>query len=215
MLESTSIEGRSGLDILIQTWCENAETFQGFWPLRLSTVALTQLFVSQRPSLQSLMVKGDLIIRPETKNVPQEFTSISFPVKALKLVLRDLHSGGEAAVYSTIGNEAYDVDVDSDDEDWQDDGVAGGAKEDEFAYLSDLIGPKGVTFDNDEVLEASDDEDLKSDEISQMDIQAYLLNFFRECATRNTNNFSHLVDQMTAEEIQVIRSVVEQQQKEQ
>ena len=62
------IHGRSGLDIFIQTWCENAETFQGFWPGRTSTMALTQLFVSERPSLQNLLVKGDIIVKPETKD---------------------------------------------------------------------------------------------------------------------------------------------------
>jgi hypothetical protein len=62
------VQGRSGLDILIQTWCENAETFQGFWPGRISTMALTQLFVSERPSLQNLIVKGDIIVKPETKH---------------------------------------------------------------------------------------------------------------------------------------------------
>ena len=63
-----SVNSRSGLDILIQTWCENAETFQGFWPSRVSTLAFTKLFASGRPSLQNLMVKGDLIVRPETKD---------------------------------------------------------------------------------------------------------------------------------------------------
>jgi hypothetical protein len=68
LLESTDIQGRSGLDILIHTWCENAEIFQGFWPSRTSTMALSQLYVSERPSLQNLMVKGDIIVRAETKN---------------------------------------------------------------------------------------------------------------------------------------------------
>ena len=68
MLESTSAQGRTALDILIQTWCENAETFQGFWPTRISTVTLSQLYASGRPTLQSLLVKGDIIIKPETKN---------------------------------------------------------------------------------------------------------------------------------------------------
>ena len=35
LLEGININGRSGLDILIQTWCENAEVFQGFWPSRV------------------------------------------------------------------------------------------------------------------------------------------------------------------------------------
>ena len=56
-----------------------------------------------------------------------------------------------------------------------------GFKEDEFAFLSEMIGPKGMAFDNDDVLEDSDDEDLKNDPISQMDMQvnlmlSYLLN---------------------------------------
>lgn len=68
MLESTTAQGRSALDILIQTWCENAETFQGFWPTRISTLTLCQLYMSGRPTLQNLLVKGDIIIKPETKN---------------------------------------------------------------------------------------------------------------------------------------------------
>ncbi len=31
-------------------------------------MALSQLFVCERPSLLNLMVKGDLIVKPETKN---------------------------------------------------------------------------------------------------------------------------------------------------
>ena len=46
-----------------------------------------------------------------------------------------------------------------------------GFKEDDLAFLSDMIGPKGVAFDNDDVLNDSDDEDLKSDFVSQMDMQ--------------------------------------------
>ena len=68
LIESIAINGRSGLDILVQTWCENAETFQGYWPTRVSTLGLVQLFLSERPSLRNLIVKGDMILRPETKN---------------------------------------------------------------------------------------------------------------------------------------------------
>jgi hypothetical protein len=38
--------------------------------------------------------------------------------------------------------------------------------------LSELLGPKGMAFDNDDVLDDDgDDEDLKNDPISQMDMQ--------------------------------------------
>jgi hypothetical protein len=62
------------------------------------------------------------------------------------------------------------------DEDWtEEEKLHQGFKEDEFAFLSDLIGPKGMAFDNDDVLEDSDDEDLKSDPISQLDMQVRLM----------------------------------------
>ncbi|KAF7307222.1 ARM repeat-containing protein [Mycena indigotica] len=219
LLESTNIDGRSALDIVIQTWCENAETFQGFWPSRISTMALCQLFVSERPSLQGLMVKGDIIVKPETENVimtrsrtkttPHEFSSIPFPVKALKLLLHDVQAGGESATITAQG-DTFDVDSDDGDDDWADEDKVGNHKEDEFAYLSDLIGPRGVAFDNDDILEQDDDEDLKKDPVSTMDMQAHLHSFFRECAARNTSNFSALVDQMSAEETLVIRRVVQE-----
>ena len=68
LLEPMDINGRTALDILLQTWCENAETFQGFWPSRVSTLALTQLLASDRTSVQNLMVKGDIIINPATRD---------------------------------------------------------------------------------------------------------------------------------------------------
>ncbi|KAG5638025.1 hypothetical protein H0H81_002226 [Sphagnurus paluster] len=219
LLEGTNVNGRSGLDILIQTWCENAETFQGFWPSRISTMGLIQLFISERPSLQNLIVKGDIIVnksnkdvimtRSRTRTTPTEFTSIPFPVKAVKLLLHDVRSGGESATIAHGGGDTYDIDSDDGDEDWTEEEKQNqGFKEDEFAFLSDMIGPKGMAFDNDDVLDDSDDEDLKNDPISQMDMQQHLVSFFKECASRNTNNFSALVGQLSVEETLVIRQVV-------
>jgi len=34
-----------------------------------------------------------------------------------------------------------------------------------------MLGPKGMAFDNDDILDDSDDEDLKNDPVSQMDMQ--------------------------------------------
>lgn len=56
-----------------------------------------------------------------------------------------------------------------------------GFKEDEFAFLSDMLGPKGMAFDNDELLDDHDDEDLKNDPVSQMDMQVsrhFFQNYF-------------------------------------
>ena len=72
LLENINIGGRSGLDVVIQTWCENAETFQGFWMSRISTLALVDLFVAAFADggerLRNVTVKGELIVRAETRN---------------------------------------------------------------------------------------------------------------------------------------------------
>jgi len=38
-----------------------------------------------------------------------------------------------------------------------------------------MLGPRGVNFDNDDILEEIDDEDLRNDPISQMDMQVGVL----------------------------------------
>jgi len=220
LLESTDIQGRSGLDILIHTWCENAETFQGYWPTRISNLALSQLYAAERPSLLNLMVKGDIIVnvatkdvimtRSRTKTLPHEFTSIPFPVKALKILVHDLRSGGESAAIS--GQGEFDVESDDGDDEWtEEEKLNQGFKEEEFAFLSDMLGPKGMAFDNDDILDDSDDEDLKSDPVSQMDMQTHLITFLQECAAHNTNNFAGVVGQLSAEEMMVVQQAVGQQ----
>lgn len=37
--------------------------------------------------------------------------------------------------------------------------------------LSEMLGPRGVAFDNGDILQDNDDEDLKQDPISKMDMQ--------------------------------------------
>ncbi|TRM70438.1 armadillo-type protein [Schizophyllum amplum] len=225
LLEGINVGGRSGLDVLLQTWCENAETFQGFWPGRVSTLGLCELLRAARPSLQQVTVKGDIILRPETKNVimtrsrtkkiPHEFTAVPFPVKALKIIVRDLLTGGESAAMGAI--DEADVNSEDGDDDWEEDGTDVGGKvnsqgftKDEFAFLSEMIGPRGVKFDNDDVLDDDDDEDLKNDPISQMDMQSHLVSFLRDCAAQNTSNFSQLVSQLSPEEQGVVQRAVSQ-----
>ncbi|TEB38615.1 ARM repeat-containing protein [Coprinellus micaceus] len=221
LVEPISINGRSGLDILLNTWCENAETFQGFWPARISTLALSQLFLSERPSIRNTIVKGDMILKAETRNVimtrsrtkttPHEFTQIPFAVKALKIIIHDLQSGGESATIAAAGG-FKNVDVESDDgvDDWEEEEkLHQGFKEEEFAFLSDMLGPKGVAFDNDDYLDDNDDEDLKNDPVSQMDMQTHLRTFIKDCATQHTGAFNPTADQLNAEELLVVRTLLQ------
>jgi hypothetical protein len=89
LLETTRVgegEGDSGgLDVLLNTWCENAATFQGFWPTRVSALALCALLASERPSLRAVMVKGDIIITPATKNSACVFLLFYLTARVLRL----------------------------------------------------------------------------------------------------------------------------------
>lgn len=66
LLESTPIDIENSqpvlaLEVLLKSWAENAETFQGSWAIRVSTLALADLFASERPSLAVVGVRGEMI----------------------------------------------------------------------------------------------------------------------------------------------------------
>jgi len=206
-----------GLDVLLNTWCENAATFQGFWPTRISALALCTLLRAERPSLQAVVVKGDIIItattkttimtRSKTKVEPPEFTRVQFPVKALKLLLHELQTNGEVA---TLAGPTVPIDAESDDGDsvWSDEEKV---RDDRFSYLADVMGPGGLSFDEDDVLASNDDEDLQNDPVSEIDLRAHVTSFIRESARRDADGFGALVERLSAEEMIVVRRALQEQ----
>ena len=62
--------------------------------------------------------------------------------------------------------------------DWEDDGTSAGGENplrpDELAFLSDILGPKGAKFEDDDADAFGltvEDEELRNDPIAQVDIQ--------------------------------------------
>ena len=125
---------------------------------------------------------------------PPEFTSVQFPVKALKLLLHELQTNGEVA---SLAGPRVPIDAESDDEvrtcprlsllysgavdhgrffpkdsDWSDEEKV---REDRFSYLADVMGPGGLVFDEDDVLVSNDDEDLQKDPVSQIDLRVSVI----------------------------------------
>jgi hypothetical protein len=98
---------------------------------------------------------------------PPQFTRVSFPVKALKLLLHELQTNGEAASMAAP-TAPLDTGSDDGDSDWSDEEKV---KDDRYAFLADLIGVSGVPFDDDDVLANNDDEDLQKDPVSQIDLR--------------------------------------------
>jgi hypothetical protein len=102
---------------------------------------------------------------------PPQFTRVPFPVKALKLLLHELQTNGEAASMA-VPTAPLDTGSDDGDSDWSDEEKV---KDDRYA-LADLIGVGGMPFDEDEVLANNDDEDLQKDPVSQIDLRVREMN---------------------------------------
>lgn len=62
LLENVTVDGKSGVEILLRAWTDNVDSILGFWSNRISSVALSKLLLTNRPSLNNLTVKGDLVV---------------------------------------------------------------------------------------------------------------------------------------------------------
>ncbi|EJU02679.1 ARM repeat-containing protein [Dacryopinax primogenitus] len=198
-------EVRTGLEVLIRIWTENCDSFQGHWATRISDLGLCQLFLSARPEVLEAPCQGSLIVRPElegviitrskSKTAPIEYTTIPFKVKAIKLILGDITSDTEPAPGVSVPNLKLDLEEEEDDEEWADEETVfqDRVRDDEFGFLSEAWG-------DDDFPDDMDDEDLKEDPVSKMDMQAYLFAFLRDCARNNTNDFARIVDELNVEE---------------
>ncbi|CAG8445061.1 3579_t:CDS:10 [Funneliformis caledonium] len=84
-LSTLDINGRNGLELLLNIWLENHESFQGYYSIKVSSIALSKLFLSGDPRIQGIQVKGDLIVtnssrimtRSRTLTNPDQYIYIS------------------------------------------------------------------------------------------------------------------------------------------
>ncbi|KAK4699259.1 importin-9, partial [Phenoliferia sp. Uapishka_3] len=233
LLEGISVPGvgsappAPALQILLAKWCDTVEVFQGYWNLKVNTVGLMQLYLSQRTSLQQVQVKGDLLIteanansimtRARAKNNPDQFSSIPFHAKALKILLHDVQRAGDDA---TIGkkdgmDEFDDLDSDDGDDEWADEGGEFRTGDKDLDFLSDMLGNDGAlskymndTSSDDGGL-VDDDEDLKDDPVYSLDVQASLVAFFKQAYESNSNSFRQLAEQyLSSPEKEVLATVL-------
>ncbi|ORY73226.1 ARM repeat-containing protein [Leucosporidium creatinivorum] len=139
-----STPAQPALHVLLSSWCDNVDVFQGFWNLKVSTVAMTQLYLSQRPSLQQTQVKGDMLLtaentntimtRTRAKNNPDQFPPIPFPAKALKILLHDAQNAAVDGVGSKL--DAEDAESDDGDDEWADEGGEFASGDKDLDFLS-------------------------------------------------------------------------------
>jgi len=191
-LVSVNIEGRNGLEILLPVWCENHDSFSGFYALKVSSIAFSKLFLLNDPRLQNINVKGDIIVpaggrivtRSRSKQTPDQYTTTQVPIKIIKLLVSELNNAPNAE-NPGADEEDFAESGDEDEGEWEDEDDSPFAPADDFAFLSEFLESNGFDDDDDEV----NDPDLKNDPIFQTNLKDYLTDFFRNCASHNVNHF--------------------------
>lgn len=76
LLENLTVPGPTGqppqsaLAMLLSHWCDYANDFQGYWNQKVFSVAMAQLYslAAERPALQQVQVKGDLLLTEANTN---------------------------------------------------------------------------------------------------------------------------------------------------
>nr|KAK4053501.1 hypothetical protein OIV83_001668 [Microbotryomycetes sp. JL201] len=212
LLESIEVQGRAALDILLTSWCETAPVLQGFWNIKVSTVALSRMFESARPSLAEISVKGDLLLTAKNSNTimtrskarlnPDQFQKIPFPAKALKLLVQEAQNA--AAESNAAKDAAGDATSDDGDDDWADEGdeFASGGLNNDLAFLSDMLGSGGALSkylqddedDGGDGQDAFEARDLQDDPVYSLDMKQYLFDFFKRTFESDINSFRHYAD---------------------
>ncbi|KAI9023057.1 armadillo-type protein [Phycomyces nitens] len=206
-LTSTTINNKSGLDILMNTWCDNHDSFSGYYSLKVSDIALSKLLLVNDPRLQSMTVKGEIVVNPDggivtrsrAKRNPDQYTAIPLYTKIIKLLVADLGN--------TIPNDqAPQEDAESigdEGEDWEDlDDDPTFSSRQEFSLLSDILANIPEEEDDEE-----NDPGLKDDPIYKTDMKEYLTDFFRNCSTHNVNHFVEICQQQLNDEEKHILSL--------
>ncbi|OWZ73050.1 hypothetical protein AYX14_01478 [Cryptococcus neoformans] len=202
---------KRALDLVLSAWCDTSDTITGSWNIRVSDMGMSKLFVLSDQRLREVIVKGDLIIseanrntimtRSRTRQTPNQYTQIPFPLKALKLILKDVQSEPTSAKKTTSG---LDIEDDDGDEEWDDDDLLGGGfNVGEFDYLSSWLDNNGAESDAQD-----DDEDLKSDPLAQIDLGQHLTDVLRHAYASNSNGMHEMVDGLSNEEKGILRGVL-------
>ncbi|ORZ27537.1 armadillo-type protein [Lobosporangium transversale] len=209
-LSGLNINGRNGLDIVMASWLGNHADFTGLYNQKVSTVALTKIFMSGDPRIATVQVNGDLIVptstrivtRSRAKTAPDQFTVTTVPVKIIRLLATDLINKVEEEEDQAAES---DYDDDDGDDDWEDED---NGRKDKFSFLSDVLDSHGIDMDGDEE-EDEADPDVLADPVYQLNMKNYLIDFFRQCVQQNSPAFVQSVGELNDVEKRTLSSLLE------
>lgn len=182
---------KSGLELVMPIWLNNFEVTRGFEKIKQNVLALGKIFSLGDRSLEQLTVNGELIpyngdliiTRSMAKAMPEQYTQVAAPQKILLLLAGELAFQCQQPDPSDFLPEEGD---EGDDEgDWEE--------------MDDIGVP------NFEKLKSYVDSDDEDEPLSQdSGIKEILVQFFKECLTKNLGNFREHYEALSDDDKKVI-----------
>ncbi|KAL5011614.1 hypothetical protein ScPMuIL_010165 [Solemya velum] len=213
----TSVPGPTGkpaLEFVLLEWCSRQHLFFGAYERKVSSVALCKILqhaiTHNDQRFQDIHVQGDEIaqqtngIRTRSKALqePTQWTSVPVLVKIYKLLINELSNQMETNASLQANNG-----LDDEDEGWDEDDEDGDEVQFTGQTLYSLLDQydkgdyQGLGLDE----EDEDDPDALQDPTSQIDLQAYLTEFFQSFSQQPC--FSVFTSHHTDVEKQVLHAI--------
>ncbi|OBA21177.1 ARM repeat-containing protein [Metschnikowia bicuspidata var. bicuspidata NRRL YB-4993] len=178
---------QDGLRTVLPIWFESFEVTRGVEKIQKNILALGRIFSLGDPRVESIKVNGDLIpydgdliiTRSMAKSMPQKFTRISASQKILKLLVSELR-------FQSLQPDSDDYVLHNSDDGDDEDG------------WEDMDGMGIPNYDKLKSYVDSDEEE--HDQMSDKGIKDTLVQFFKECITKNVANFQFYYEMLDDDE---------------
>lgn len=209
-LNSFTVESQPALSKVLPIWFQAYEVMRGYNSILSNARAFMEIFKLNNEVVQHLTVDGDaiqsdipeglIITRSMAKKMPVKYEQIPADAKIIKLLIDELKN--EVAAGKNMENMLKHRHVDvhglehhhehhedthefgeaEDDDDWED--LEGGG-EPTFAQLKSYIDEDGTA--------------KRGSDGTDHDLRQLLIQFFKECTTKNISNFEHIYNTYLSE----------------
>ncbi|KAJ3310538.1 Importin 9 [Boothiomyces sp. JEL0838] len=192
-LASLNVNGKTGLEIFVRKWCDCFTDISGVYENKLSVNAMLIFFTSGDPRLASITVTGDLIVTEASKlgvNIemvtrsrananPVQYSTLTFPQKAIGLLLNEYKTLSLPPVYPSSMKDEHVFEYD-------------GESEDDWEGHSENDDPDPFSYYQEDADEAEDSEN-KDDPVFSVNIKEKIEQAVKGCWNNGIQNlFAHL-----------------------
>lgn len=182
---------RDGLTLVMPIWFNSFEVTRGYEKIKQNILALGKIFSLGDGRVAELTVDGEpipyegdkIITRSMSKTMPQKYTQIKAPHKILKLLVSELEFQC----------------LQPDPEDFESGEAGNGGDDDAWEDMGDIGVP---TFDKLQSYVDSDDDE--GGQVCDEGIKEMVIQFFKECISKNLGGFQSYYDLLSDEEKTII-----------